>query len=176
MTQRVTDEQIEAIRNCTAPSDKVSRDLCRDLLDTRAALAEREATIAGYEEMAQRFSALLCRITGNHMSNTGYAVDTMEAEVDEYYEQFAQESIAAETAILRAEVERLRGALSNCYAHSRRELRRLGKQGGSGKAEAARWSHIKRFCEAAGLQPNILRDAAPAPPEPACEKGDTPHA
>lgn len=59
MTQRVTDEQIEAIRNCTAPSDKVSRDLCRDLLDTRAALAEREAECAGLKAEVERLRGAL---------------------------------------------------------------------------------------------------------------------
>lgn len=46
-------------------------------------------------------------------------------------------------------------ALADCYMMACRRAR------GVATAENADWNHVKRFCEATGLKPNLLRAALP---------------
>jgi hypothetical protein len=52
--------------------------------------------------------------------------------------------------------QKLRLAISDCYALARRMLRRPGAQLDE---QQKSWSHIRRFCERAGLRSSILREA-----------------
>lgn len=53
-------------------------------------------------------------------------------------------------------------SLRNCYAMARRQIRRYEKRGDADSEHLMAWRHVLRFCEEAGLRPDILRDA-PAP-------------
>ena len=112
-----------------------------------------DALVAERDEIAGRLSHLLCDLTGSRLSKTGYSVQTMVQEIEEYL-----------TADLEAENERLREQLAAVEALADKWEERCEHYRGTGNFRAQRSATDE--LRAAIAPQNHPRSAADAPEAP----------